>query len=1199
MSVPGGNFPIDRPSAKGNEDAADSFSFTMEMNSPYYDSLLQFKTLVRVVYDDETIFSGRVLSISTSTVFHSKSVTCSGVFEFLNDTYYEGKRDKDIQKIPIAGFGLLPYSTEKEYAVDDCCEHDGHFYKCKDKVPKGSEWSDGSWAEVTPYLEKIIANHNSAAPDKQISLGNTNVTLSQRAEKREPSSWTQTSSLLKTLTDENGGHMKMRYAGSTAYLDWYKYYAHDGGEGVRPRVEVGKNIIDMSSDSNINDIFTRIIPTGGTNSTSGIPTYIDGYQYKDKNGQTHTFSGKVLPVSIVNDLYSDAELTDDFHSADEYRNAESNFGVIYKPVSFPDAKNKKQLWEEAIKWIKECYFGYSNSFSVKAIDMHILDGGAPKIILGECVDVRFPIVTISGKQWLTKKLVCKSINYDLFNPDENTYTFAIPSDLLDRNKQKKSSKGTASAAGAKTPSGVPVDDPPDISWESIAHTIAEQDEETGWGGTDAYYSFLDHGETSGEGYFYDSAEIGTDQTWRDIEDKWFVGKIVGWFEYTLGSTYIKRYVAVADRGIFCYIPLMDQDAFPVTHWYKQSSAGNPISYTGKTPTLSTFDTIANYIRSESDLTYGGDDNANQFLQNGRKNGTGKFFDPELTQNPNANPQYIFNAEIVGMFTNNASTQLWIAISSEYGIFAFEDWKGNPDPVRHWYYRAKGLTYDNVGFMLFEENGSPTRKVITCTKTDAQGNQTGHGKTATDIGSLYTIAVGGKTYTWELNAIRDEAKLIMLFSPTQTVTTAQLPAAGTLIWSGGGSTHTNIPYTCAQDYGGEYTIPTVKEGKTITTPNGHDKGNADIGSTYADSAGNRWTLEKVISPSALVITLLSGDISTFPVPSSGTAQLTWVNGGQHHNAIVYGNAESYAGTYSSFSFMPTILTSDGSTGEMVMGYDTTREGDKWRIKLNVPIAYTDSDNKTHIADGFVSASDFHLNEIPSFKTKIGIMDIVIAGKVTASEIEAEIAYIRNLASDNVIANTSVRAASIYAHEMYVRSNEPGGWGSVDTCFNAFDVSENNGTIKLTFYRVDKSHSPVERSFNIADTQFYLDAVSGAHNAGGSTAFVPVRYVTINPGEYYETYVKYVNSNGVETTSTSDPDHNRYNAIRVTANTGGGSSASNISLSGFAYSPEEQEPSGTLLTTLPQMLSAAGRGDWIRFRATITGGTGEKWYKFQKP
>ena len=337
-------FPVQKPVVKASEDSADNFSFTMESNSPYYDALLQKKTMIRVMYDGDVIFYGRVLSISTSTVYQTKNVTCEGYYAFLNDTYYEGVQEKFRQKITVSQF-----------------------------------------------LDNIIANHNALAPSKAVTRGTVGVSLPSAQDKYEPTSWTQTMSLISSLTSNYGGHVRVRHATTapfTAYLDWYKYYVRDLGNS-RPSVTVGKNILDISSESSVDDVFTRVIPVGDTNS-NGKSIYIDGYVYDG----VHAFSGKAMSVSFIRNLYSDSELDDEFHNHNDYTvaNTDGLYGVIYKVMQFPDADTQEKLFNYVKKWIKDSYYGAAPSFTVKAVDLHIQDTAIPKILLGECVNVKYPIV---------------------------------------------------------------------------------------------------------------------------------------------------------------------------------------------------------------------------------------------------------------------------------------------------------------------------------------------------------------------------------------------------------------------------------------------------------------------------------------------------------------------------------------------------------------------------------------------------------------------------------------------------------------------------------------------------------------------------------------------------------------------------------------------------------------------------------------
>ena len=527
------------PTVKSSEDNADSFDFTMEQCSPLYSSLLQLKTLLRVVYDGTTIFNGRVLTISNSTVYQTKRVHCEGSYGYMNDSYYPGVKEKSRSKI--------------------------------------------SWSA---YFDKIISNHNAQvaaqndSPEKYIYRGNVTVdgstafTPTTEKRKYEPDSWSSTLSLIGNLKSEFGGHFRVRYNDSNgrSYLDWYKYYLRDLGAN-RPTVEVGINITDFSTDTNVDNIFTRVIPIGQSSGSSGDPLYVDGYKYTDKNGTQHTHSGKAIPVSLIRSLYTDAQLNDEFHSASDYSSAENNYGVIYKVQNFAGAKTKEQLWNFTKKWMKECYFGLATSFEIKAIDMHIIDQTKQKILIGDCVNIKYYITENAQRVAKTKRYVCKAVSYDLFNPENNTYTFGIPSEILNRT-YSEGKKGSASeeapkGGGGGGPGG---EDDFTVTFENIRLTILA--DESSYGGESRAEYFEEHGEMSGSCRCYDPETIGGDP--NEHKDKWFDVHIVG-------KVASNAYVGTSEYGVCAIVGsslYKTGTAYAVAHWYTRRKAvfvpGTPI-----------------------------------------------------------------------------------------------------------------------------------------------------------------------------------------------------------------------------------------------------------------------------------------------------------------------------------------------------------------------------------------------------------------------------------------------------------------------------------------------------------------------------------------------------------------------------------------------------------------------------------------------
>ena len=658
FSVPSqSGFPINKPNVRCGEDSAESFSFSMESSSPYYDSILPLKTLFRVEYDGTTIFYGRAMAPSTSTVYQTKAVTCEGWYALLNDTYYEGVQEKYRNKITISS-----------------------------------------------YLDKIISNHNTMAPAKSITRGTvTSGIMPSSTDKYEPTSWTQTASLLSNLSSNYGGHMRIRYSVSngtiTKYLDWYKYYARDLGAngGTRPSVTIGRNILDISSESDVDSIFTRVIPIGDTNS-NGKTIYIKGY-----NG----YSNKYMSVPYIRNLYTDQELTDEFHNYTDYRDAETNFGIIYKTMTFGDADTQAKLWNSCKKWIKDSYFGMATSFSVKAIDFHIQDNTIPMILVGDCVDITFPIIQNGTKVWITKKLVCKSAQYDLFNPENNSYVFGIPSDLLEYNKHnKKSSKQKTVSASSPSRGISSGKEDNELTWHKVWQLIGAIDPPSEYGGTEAANSFYINKEISGIIEAYDPEEyqeaLQKYLTYQEMPDGiplpntielsptptpkelgiTFKANLIGKFS-TSGT--VKWVAMSSDRGLFACTS--QTDPRPVRYWYIKKKG---YTYEPSEPTISSFEQIARMINDDGDVTYGGSTNANTFRNNGELHTTVKCYDPDKTSDPATDTDCVFTANVVGWFNS-----VYVATSTEYGIFAFTKSGGEPYQVRHWYQRCQGLKLDTV------------------------------------------------------------------------------------------------------------------------------------------------------------------------------------------------------------------------------------------------------------------------------------------------------------------------------------------------------------------------------------------------------------------------------------------------------------------------------------------------------------------------
>lgn len=393
------------PTIKGEMGKAESMDFTINPGCAYYNAFQQLKTRILVKYDDAIIFYGRVLTINPSGLLQIKAIHAEGMYSVLGDTIIDGIEEK----------------LQKKQTVDQ------------------------RWHEIIDQHNRLVFDE----PWKQITIGTANVDMDTTSKKRANTSAEDCLSAIDDLVDKNGGYMRLRYANGKLYLDWLKDYFRDLGDGKRPKIQIKRNLLDLSSSMEISDIFTVLVPTGSksttTSSTESSIIYL---------------SEQYLRVSSLCSLYPKnaqgvSELDSGFHRYEDYEQAEVKYGHIYKSMSFSNADSESKLRSYAVDWVKRNYYGIVTTFTVKAIDMHMLGSSDPQILVGDVVDVTYPEYDQNGNQTLTtRKLLCKSIQYNLLNPEQNSYTIGVPSDLLDfEYGEKKTTSKTSSTVDNSSKKG--------------------------------------------------------------------------------------------------------------------------------------------------------------------------------------------------------------------------------------------------------------------------------------------------------------------------------------------------------------------------------------------------------------------------------------------------------------------------------------------------------------------------------------------------------------------------------------------------------------------------------------------------------------------------------------------------------------------------------------------------------------------------
>lgn len=199
------------------------------------------------------------------------------------------------------------------------------------------------------------------------------------------------------LIEYCGGYLRTRRVGNTTYLDLVADY----GNTATQEIEIGKNILDLTEEATAEEVFTVLIPIGDEN----------------------------LTIASVNG--GSEELVD--------AAAVALYGRIVKTHVFDNVNQASTLLENAQRFMAN-HENVPITFTIKAVDMHLVDPSVQEIHVGDHVQVRSAPHGISGT------LTCTRIEYDLENPSNNTYTFGNPRQTLTQRYRKDKRKEDADAA---------------------------------------------------------------------------------------------------------------------------------------------------------------------------------------------------------------------------------------------------------------------------------------------------------------------------------------------------------------------------------------------------------------------------------------------------------------------------------------------------------------------------------------------------------------------------------------------------------------------------------------------------------------------------------------------------------------------------------------------------------------------------------
>lgn len=243
--------------------------------------------------------------------------------------------------------------------------------------------------KAADVFRAVIAKHNEQVDEeKRFAVGNIASVFEDEELPEQDTNYTSvywnTSEMINdNFIDVLGGYLLARVSDGTLYIDWLSELG--GGETSDIRFSV--NMLDLTDKSDAGDMFTVLIPFGwseiGSDGTYGDPVNI-----------TSVNGGK----NYIQD--------------DE---AVARYGKIWRTYTWANTKDPAELLEKARKHLATG--AALRTLSIKAVDMHFLNGSVGMVRIGQIVHIA------SNPHGIDIEKACVKMDIDLVDPENTTYTF--------------------------------------------------------------------------------------------------------------------------------------------------------------------------------------------------------------------------------------------------------------------------------------------------------------------------------------------------------------------------------------------------------------------------------------------------------------------------------------------------------------------------------------------------------------------------------------------------------------------------------------------------------------------------------------------------------------------------------------------------------------------------------------------------------
>ena len=370
-------------------DEADELTFSVPATHPLAGT---FKVMGRskeisLMDGGEEVFRGRVRRVSRDFL-NCEEVECEGMRAYLNDA-----------TVPPHTTGEPEEGSEEE--------------RVGATVGELFSWYIAQYNLRVPQAQRM---HQGVVEGEGVHGGEVSVSEASRVKAWE--------AIKRNIVDAYGGYVRVRREGGLMYVDLLA----DGTQETAQRIEFGVNLLDLTGEEDGTSFATRIVPVGTTVEVSHEEPKVDeeGNPVYGEDGTQET--EKVVDVEAGQPVhiwsYADTGLPNGcYKMGDAVVNgvAELSMGVIEDSREY-DLSTPAELVDAALRDLATSCFG--DTVEVKAVDMHLADGGVPAIRVGQYVRA------VSGPHGLDAWFLCRERTLHPGDPARDTYVLGTDSGTL-------------------------------------------------------------------------------------------------------------------------------------------------------------------------------------------------------------------------------------------------------------------------------------------------------------------------------------------------------------------------------------------------------------------------------------------------------------------------------------------------------------------------------------------------------------------------------------------------------------------------------------------------------------------------------------------------------------------------------------------------------------------------------------------------